>query len=275
MEKPQPWHHRWQAVDATADPTWYVRFLDASRRGTMAQIAADPAAYFAFLAPGAGQRILDVGTGTGALATALAPLIAPGGRVVGVDASAVMVAEAQRRAAAQRLPVDFQHGDAARLAFPDGAFDRAMANQVLLHLDDPGRAVREMARVVKPGGLVAVWEGDWETLVIDAGERDVTRRLANFFCDSLPQGWIGRALPRLFAEAGLVDIQTAPETLILPGGAWLDAAYGFGQLPAQAERAGRISAAERHAWQDDAEARQRQGGLFVAFTGFRAIGRRV
>lgn len=166
-------------------------------------------------------------------------------------------------------------GDAERLGFPDASFDRATATQLLLHLNDPTLAVREMARVTRPGGLVAVWEPDWETLVVDAADRAVTRRIANFFCDSIPHGWIGRTLSRLFGDVGLTDVQVQPETLVLPGPVFLDGAHGFGRMPEFAERAGAISAVEREVWQADVERRSRQGGLFVAFTAFRAVGRRA
>ena len=273
MTETQPWHHRWQRVDETADPSWYIRFLDASRRGTLAQMQADPAAYYSFLRPAPGQCVLDIGSGTGALLAPLAPLLQPGGSIVGIDISAVMVREANRRAEELHLPIEFREGDAQRLDFPDACFDRTTANQVFVHLDDPRRALCEMVRVTRSGGLVAVWEGDWETLVIDASDRSVTRRIVNFFCDNVPQGWIGRRLPRLFAEAGLADVQVQPETIILPGPAWLDQQYGFGRLPEFAERAGVITAAERQAWQTEVESRS-QTELFVAFTGFRGIGRR-
>jgi SAM-dependent methyltransferase len=270
----EPWHHRWQHVDDTADPSWYVRFLDASRRGTLAQIAADPAGYFSYLEPRPGLSVLDVGSGTGALLFPLVPLIEPGGSILGVDASAVMVDVANRRAAELEAPVRFERGDAEQLGFPDASFDRATATQLLLHLADPHRALRELARVTRPGGLVAVWEPDWETLVIDAADRAVTRRIANFFCDSMPHGWSGRTLWRLFADVGLTSVQVQPETLTLPGPVFLDGAHGFGRMPELTERAGAISAGEREAWQADVERRSRQGGLFVAFTAFRAVGRR-
>jgi anti-sigma factor RsiW len=134
--------------------------------------------------------------------------------------------------------------------------------------------MHEMARVTRSGGLVSIWEGDWETLVVDASDRDTTRRIANAFCDSMPHGWIGRRLPRLFAEAGITDVAVQPETLVLPGAVWLDPHYGFRRISEFAERAGAITAADRHRWQEDVERRSRASGLFVAFTGFRVVGRR-
>jgi ubiquinone/menaquinone biosynthesis C-methylase UbiE len=274
LTETQPWHHRWQNIDQTADPGWYIRFLDATRRGTIAQIQANAAEYYSFLAPAPGLRLLDVGSGTGTLLAPLAPLLLPGGSIIGIDLSAVMVEEASRRSREQGLPIQFQVGDVAHLEFPDASFDRATANQVFVHLDDPGRALREMVRVTRPDGLVAIWEADWETMMLDAGDHRVTRRIMNFLCDNLPQGWIGRMLPRLFAAAGLTDIHVQPETVILPGPVWNDQQYGFGLLPEFAEAAGIITSAERLDWQVNVEGRIRDGGPFVAFTAFRVVGRR-
>ena len=251
-----------------------MRFLDATRRGTIAQIQANAAEYYSFLAPAPGLRLLDVGSGTGTLLAPLAPLLLPRGNIIGIDLSAVMVEEASRQSREQDLQIQFQVGDVPYLEFPDASFDRGTANQVFVHLDDPGQALREMARATRKDGLVAVWEADWETMMLDASEPRVTRRIMNFFCDNLPQGWIGRMLPRLFAAAGLTDINVQPETVLLPGPVWNDQQYGFGRLPEFAEAAGIITSAERLDWQVNVDGRIRDGGPFVAFTAFRVVGRR-
>jgi SAM-dependent methyltransferase len=87
---------RFTRVDATADPNFFVRFVDAANE--MASVQACKRRMEAMLQPRVGQRILDLGCGTGDDARALARLVAPGGRVVGVDNSEVMLAEARRRA---------------------------------------------------------------------------------------------------------------------------------------------------------------------------------
>lgn len=106
-------------------------------------------------------HLLDVGCGTGDEVRALAHAVGPRGRSVGVDASAVMVAEAQHRHAASGLPVAFVVGDAQHLAFADASFDRCRAERVLMHLDDPERALAEMRRVVRSGGRLSsvTWMG--------------------------------------------------------------------------------------------------------------------
>jgi ubiquinone/menaquinone biosynthesis C-methylase UbiE len=108
----------------------------------------------------AGQRLLDVGCGGGTITTDLATLVAPG-EVVGVDVSAEIVERARAHAAQAGVTADFQVGDVYRLAFPDASFDVVHAHQLLQHLTDPVAAIREMRRVTRPGGIVALREGDF------------------------------------------------------------------------------------------------------------------
>ena len=96
----------------------------------------------------AGRRTLDVGCGTGALAVALAER---GGKVWGVDSSPEMLAEAQ----AKKTRARFKEGAAEALPFKDGWFERVVMRLSLHHLDRP-RALAEAARVLVPGGRIAI-----------------------------------------------------------------------------------------------------------------------
>ena len=112
-----------------------------------------------FLAPG--QRLLDVGCGPGTITLDLAGRVAPG-YTVGVDREADVVAEARRRLGARPIAdVEFRTADAYALEFDDESFDVVHAHQLLQHLTDPVAALAEMRRVLRPGGVLAVRDGDY------------------------------------------------------------------------------------------------------------------
>jgi len=107
-----------------------------------------------------GLDVLDVGCGPGTITVDLARRVAPG-RVLGLDVSPDPLDEARSLAARSGVEVEFAVGDGYALAAPDGSFDVVHAHQVLQHLTDPVAALREMARVCRPGGVVAVRDVDY------------------------------------------------------------------------------------------------------------------
>jgi ubiquinone/menaquinone biosynthesis C-methylase UbiE len=103
---------------------------------------------------GEASEVADVGTGTGFVAAGLAPRVA---RVVGIDNVPAMLEVARENLRALGVSnVDLVVGEALRLPLGDGAVDAAFANMVLHHAEDPEAMLREMARVVRPGGVVAI-----------------------------------------------------------------------------------------------------------------------
>ena len=113
---------------------------------------------------GPGDRVLDVATGTGAVAREL--VAQKGCSVVGVDQSAGMLAEARRRSNGR---IELVEASAERLPFSDGEFDALTFTYLLRYVDDPGATLRELARVVRPGGSIAGLEfglpsGAWRPL---------------------------------------------------------------------------------------------------------------
>ncbi|HTB70842.1 MAG TPA: ubiquinone/menaquinone biosynthesis methyltransferase [Solirubrobacteraceae bacterium] len=117
------------------------------------------AADLARVAPG--DRVLDVATGTGDLALELATRVAPGGEVIGSDFAEAMLDRARAKAASSDRPgvrPRFEWGDALALAYAGSSFDAATIGFGARNFSDLGRGLREMARVVRPGGRVVVLE---------------------------------------------------------------------------------------------------------------------
>jgi ubiquinone/menaquinone biosynthesis C-methylase UbiE len=121
-----------------AHPSPFVRFVESRR----------VASIFALLAPGPDHRVLEVGCGAGHLLARL-----PAGRAVGLDLAESLLARTARRL---RGGAALAQGDAAALPFAGAAFDRVYCSEVLEHLVDPAAAVREIRRVLRPGGVAVL-----------------------------------------------------------------------------------------------------------------------
>jgi SAM-dependent methyltransferase len=108
-----------------------------------------------------GLRLLDVGCGPGTITLGLAAAVAPG-EVVGLDLRPEVVEQARAVAAREGAAnVRFEVGSAYALPYPDGSFDAAFAHIVLMHLREPVRALAEIRRVLRPGGVVGVRDVDF------------------------------------------------------------------------------------------------------------------
>jgi ubiquinone/menaquinone biosynthesis C-methylase UbiE len=221
-----------------------------------------------------GRRILDVGSGLGDDAAALAGLVGPGGSVVGIDGSQAMVDAARSRH--DRVEgLSFEVANAAALPFDDAHFDACRIDRVLQHITDPAPVVREMVRVLRPGGALVAYDNDWETLTIDASDRALTRVVLNDWCDRFPSGWIGRQLIRLFQDAGLHDVVASPRTLLLRELDVADRIYCFTPTVERLVAAGRIPRAAATAWLQELRAADAAGRFFTSYTGFLVCGARA
>ena len=160
-----------------------------------------------------GQRVLDVGCGTGAMLPWLAGRVGQRGRVVGLDASADQLAVARRQCEALGLSqVSFVAADVYATGLPADQFDLAHCRLLLCHLQKPEIAIAEMARVVRPGGFVVCLDVDLEGL-FSIPETDCYRQMREIFVrrrtlDGLDSR-LGLKLPEMMRGAGLADPQMA------------------------------------------------------------------
>jgi SAM-dependent methyltransferase len=195
--------------------------LEAQRRSPTAVAKRDR--LMALLRPVPGERILDIGCGSGAFCRAIAPLVAPGGAVVGVDVAPAAIAVAERLTALEDCSLlTFAVADGQDLPFGETAFDAAVCVSVLGFCEDPGRVLAEARRVLRPGGRLLAVNSDEDTRVYNGRDRELGRRLARAIADRSRDPWLGRRLAPLLTAAGfclaqeqvLVDLERefAPET---------------------------------------------------------------
>jgi ubiquinone/menaquinone biosynthesis C-methylase UbiE len=255
-------------VDALEDPGVFIHLMD--RVQDAPDVRAFRADLLARLDLQPGQTVLDLGCGTGDHTREVAARVSPGGQAVGVDFSASMIGEATGRQAASAVPATFEQGDAQKLRFESGTFDACRTERMLCHVPDHAAALREMARVVRPGGRVGVIDVDTAGTIVDHPDREITGAFVATLTDTIHNPWIGRTLRRLMAEIGLVDIDVRP--------ALLEIGYGIVE-PMIAMHAGLLvenglSSEAVEAWRRDLEYRNLQGTFYMAMTMFSAVGRK-
>lgn len=181
------------------------------------------------------ERVLDVACGTGLVALDAARAVGPGGVVLGVDLSERMVEVAARRAQAQGLvQARFERMDGEALALPDGGFDVVLCALGLMYLPDWDRGLREMRRVLRPGGRVAaaVW-GERSRCGWAAVFGIVQDEVASDVCPMFFQLGSGDLLARRCAAAGFegVTLRRLPVVLdYADGDAACDAAFVGGPV---------------------------------------------
>lgn len=160
----------------------------------------------------AGQSILEVGCGVGVILPYWAERVGPAGRVVAIDHAESFVTEARDRVARLGLTdvITVELADAYALPYRDDSFDAAHCERVLMHLADPTAALREMHRVVRPGGRVVVAEPDWRMIPFDHPDPDAMAALYAQKLKQFRQPEVGRTLYRRFGECGLIDRQIVP-----------------------------------------------------------------
>ncbi len=223
---------------------------------------------------GRGMRVLDVGCGVGDDVRAMAALVGPEGRAVGIDNSERLIEVARERSAASDLSCEYRVGLAERLEFDDASFDAVRAERTLQHVADAGRAVAEMIRVLRPGGRLVCFEPDWDLQVFDTRDRELMLRICSFRSGQMASGGVGRSLRGHFLAGGLSDVQVAPMAGVLTDLRVTEALMGLRATVDGARERGVITSEEAASWWEELEAADRAGRFFAASVAFLVSGRK-
>lgn len=205
--------------DGSSSRSFRVSFLRRSRE-LWRSIETRPRRkqfYTEFLELRPGMRIVDVGCGTGEFTRYLAELVHGRCQIVGVDARAASVKKAanETRQAGLSARISYKKGDAHRLPIEDNFADLTCCRTLLMHLTDPARAVSEMARVTKLGGLVAAVEPGRMRSFYDPEHEEfveLDEEMARAYLKGVrklegKEMGIGERLPSIFMTAGLRELK--------------------------------------------------------------------
>ena len=222
------------------------------------------------------KTVLDLGCGTGVAARAIAHRSGFSGRVLGIDLSPTLAQTAARLAAAEALDsrAEFRAGDSRKLDLADGAFDAVVAHTLLSHVDDPLAVVREAARLVRPGGMIGIFDGDYASMTF--GHDDPAQGKA--YDDALISGVVTsprvmRQMPRLLQAAGLQLVASFPYILAEVGKAdfWAPAIKSFRRL---VPKSGAMTEQEADAWAGGLRNDSEAGVFFGASNYYGYVARR-
>jgi arsenite methyltransferase len=249
--------------------TTTLQFDEAAARRTEAvyvtpDVVAQREEVLQALALRPGERVLDIGSGPGLLARAMAGVGGPTGRVCGIDISESMLALARARCA--DLPnVEFQRGDATRLLFDDGSFDVAVSTQVYEYVADVDAALAELFRVLRTGGRAAVLDTDWASIVWHAGDAALMERVLAVWDEHAVDPHLPRTLAPRLRQAGFHVQRLAVVPLFNPDGD--PETYSFRAIPLIAAFvAGRsgVTQEEADAWVADLRRVAERGAYFFS-----------
>jgi len=222
-------------------------------------------------------RVLEIGCGTGAATRTLARRPDFHGKALGVDQSPAFIEAARRLAREEGVAnrVEFQVGDAHALDLPDAAFDAVIAHTLISHVTDPPAVLREMTRVVRPGGTVAVFDGDYASLTYAHPDHALGQQmdvaLANATFNN-PR--IMRDLPRLLPDLGLELVGAWGDAVVEIGTASFFRSFAETYAPS-VTRAGLLPPETVAAWLDAQRRSMDEGTFFGSCTYYTYLARRV
>ena len=211
-----------------------------------------------------GERVLDIGSGPGLLIEEMVPAIAPTGSICGIDVSAPFLALSQKRCA--HLPqVEIREGDAISIPYGKDEIDVAVSTQVYEYLEDVDGCLRELYRVLKPGGRALILCTDWDTLIWNTDDHDRMARVLRAFEAHCADPRLPRTLTPKLRKAGFQVLQHDVYPLLNP--TYDENTYSYGLIGFVANYvSGKegITVKETKAWADELRQKGKEGAYFFS-----------
>ena len=259
----------WRQTEQAAEAEVRAQAERIEQREWITDEVATREAYLDLLEIRPGERVLEVGCGSGVVLREVARKVAPSGAAVGLDISPAMLEVARRLAAQEGLGglVELREGDACALPFGHSEFDAVLAVTTLVHVPEVERAIAELVRVVRPGGRVGVFDRDNDSYIISHPDRGLTRRIVAAGAEHTTLNpWIGRQLPARFTAAGLRDVRVRGFVSLEQNPAGFYATNAGERWADVAMQVGAITDAERQQWTEQLRAVQAAGGFMAGLT---------
>lgn len=239
----------WEKVDQSHDPAAFVTYLD--RLGQAPTMQDFRTRFLNRLPYHPGDRILDAGCGIGSDTRLLQQRLGSTGQVVGLDASHHMLQRARAISCENTPPgentPEFVHGNLTHIPFASASFNGVYCNRVLMHLQDPLTAVRDMLRILKPGGWMVLFEPDWSSARIEP-DNYIARALLDTHYQNFKNGDIGRQLTSLAQWAGARVVHAAIHRCALSNYRTVRSMMNLERSLNRAVRSGRLLQQQAETW---------------------------
>lgn len=260
MGKTDPWN----ATNTQAAHVLDTMIQRLEMRGTYAPFLQMLDEYLDAMRIDDADEVLDLGCGTGIAARVIARRPGFAGRITGIDMSDYLVQAArgfaEREGIADRT--SFLTGDSHGLDLPNARFDAVVAHTLFSHVSDPAATLAECRRLVRPGGHVAVFDGDYASLTFELEDAAASACADARFIDAVvAQPRVLRQMPRLARAAGMLIEAVFPSVIAETGEGdfWLSAVQAFRAL---GPSSGAATAEEAEAWVEALEAASQAGVFF-------------
>lgn len=227
------------------------------------------------LAPERGQRVMDVGCGTGLLLHEIAQAVGEQGSAVGIDLSSDMLELASARCAI--LPQVALHcGTVADISASQTPFDSVAYVQVLRYIEDVVEELQQVRELLRPDGRLVIVETDWHGTVLNTGHPSLSKRILDAHDDDAASPNLPVKLRGMLEKAGFSVLET--EAVPLLETSWSPGTFShsmFRKFAGQAVSQGVLSREDARLWLDDFEQMEETGGFFFCVNRFLFTGAKV